>query len=515
MADKNMNAKISVDFEESASRQSLNSGDSLPTLFGKTKKFLSDLKPVALTGSYNDLTDIPDSTSILNTATGNPITITDGADAPLIELGVYGKSVQDGTPTPDVPIDIVNVGDDGNVKITSHGKNIFDFDKWKNITYVADATYTIIDNGITVTVKSTIPTGDGRVNSGYLIDVTPGKIYTLSMDTVTNQGYAVVYGNNNSDIAKLYATGTRCHLTFIVPSDVTQVRILLRFDRANETNTFSNFQLEEGSTATAYVPYGNTATITSGLPLCSIGDVRDELVYRADGTGKIIKRTAKIVLDGSNDEAWVTSEGNAPFQITISDGSLWESRLDLPRLYCNKYQRVPQGATWGSYDYMVSTDTNGTLLAIRDISVTTLEGFKAKLNAVPMVVVYVLATPQEIELSAAEMSELMQLQTFDGVTNIYNDENADLYIKYWCDNNINTLLNSKAPLTHTHTVSDIVDFPETPDTSNLLSKTGDVMEGILIAQSNADYTIAQVRNVTMSTEAASGGSNGQIHYQYE
>lgn len=60
MADKNMNAKISVDFEESVSRQSLNSGDSLPTLFGKVKKFLSDLKPVALTGSYNDLTDTPE-----------------------------------------------------------------------------------------------------------------------------------------------------------------------------------------------------------------------------------------------------------------------------------------------------------------------------------------------------------------------------------------------------------------------------------------------------------------------
>ena len=40
MADKNMNVKINVDFEESASRQSLNSGDSLPTLFGKIKKWV-------------------------------------------------------------------------------------------------------------------------------------------------------------------------------------------------------------------------------------------------------------------------------------------------------------------------------------------------------------------------------------------------------------------------------------------------------------------------------------------
>lgn len=52
------------------------------------------------------------------------------------------------------------------------------------------------------------------------------------------------------------------------------------------------------------------------------------------------------------------------------------------------------------------------------------------------------------------------------------------------------------------------------DNSNSLPITGGTMEGALIAQSNTDYTVAQVRNVTMSTSAASGGSNGQIHYQY-
>ena len=59
MADKNLNATINVDFEESTSRQSLNSGDSLPTLFGKVKKFFSDLKTVCFSGSYNDLSDKP------------------------------------------------------------------------------------------------------------------------------------------------------------------------------------------------------------------------------------------------------------------------------------------------------------------------------------------------------------------------------------------------------------------------------------------------------------------------
>ena len=59
MAEKNMNAKISVEFEETANRQQLSSGDNLPTLFGKIKKIISDLANVAFSGSYNDLSDKP------------------------------------------------------------------------------------------------------------------------------------------------------------------------------------------------------------------------------------------------------------------------------------------------------------------------------------------------------------------------------------------------------------------------------------------------------------------------
>lgn len=59
MADKNMEAQISVEFEEATSRQSLNSGETINTLWGKVKRWLSDLKAVAFSGSYIDLSDKP------------------------------------------------------------------------------------------------------------------------------------------------------------------------------------------------------------------------------------------------------------------------------------------------------------------------------------------------------------------------------------------------------------------------------------------------------------------------
>lgn len=53
------NTKINVEFDESTSRQQLNSGENISTLFGKIKKIFSDLKSVCFSGSYNDLSDTP------------------------------------------------------------------------------------------------------------------------------------------------------------------------------------------------------------------------------------------------------------------------------------------------------------------------------------------------------------------------------------------------------------------------------------------------------------------------
>lgn len=54
---------------------------------------------------------------------GNPISVDDAFPAPLCGLTVYGKSTQDGTPTPDAPVPIVSAGDGGSVAVKVTGKN--------------------------------------------------------------------------------------------------------------------------------------------------------------------------------------------------------------------------------------------------------------------------------------------------------------------------------------------------------------------------------------------------------
>lgn len=56
--------------------------------------------------------------TLIGTETGNPVSVSDAFSAPLCGLTVYGKSTQDGTPTPDAPVPIVSAGDGGTITVT-------------------------------------------------------------------------------------------------------------------------------------------------------------------------------------------------------------------------------------------------------------------------------------------------------------------------------------------------------------------------------------------------------------
>lgn len=60
---------------------------------------------------------------LVGSETGNPISCNDAFAAPLCGLSVYGKSTQNGTPTPDAPVPIVSAGDRGSVAVKVTGKN--------------------------------------------------------------------------------------------------------------------------------------------------------------------------------------------------------------------------------------------------------------------------------------------------------------------------------------------------------------------------------------------------------
>ena len=63
---------------------------------------------------------------LVGSETGNPVSCDDAFAAPLCGLNVYGKSTQDGTPSPDAPVPIVSAGDGGNVTVKVTGANMLE-----------------------------------------------------------------------------------------------------------------------------------------------------------------------------------------------------------------------------------------------------------------------------------------------------------------------------------------------------------------------------------------------------
>lgn len=202
---------------------------------------------------------------LIGTETGNPVSVSDAFSAPLCGLTVYGRSTQDGTPSPDNPVPIVSAGDSGSVAVKVTGRNLLNITDGSRIA-----------RGITITAKDGLISISGTAtSSGYAwLDIPPliiSGVATLS-SSITSQKvklvsetWAVVLSSNTA--AKMSDMATR--IVFIVTEGQTY----------NLTGV--KVQLELGTTATAYSPYREQLFILPtpnglpGIPVTSGGNYTD------------------------------------------------------------------------------------------------------------------------------------------------------------------------------------------------------------------------------------------------
>lgn len=82
---------------------------------------LNEVAVDAYTKAESDARYAPIAAAIRPTVTGETISVNDSVEWPLQGLTLYGKSTQDGTPTPEAPIPIVSAGDGGTITVTVSG----------------------------------------------------------------------------------------------------------------------------------------------------------------------------------------------------------------------------------------------------------------------------------------------------------------------------------------------------------------------------------------------------------
>ena len=95
---------------------------------GLRKREYTDQETLITAKNLNDIQDaviaLEDGLFTLdNNKSGEVITITDAYKRGFRSLSIYGKTTQDGTPTPDNPVDLVSVGDSGSITVNVSGKN--------------------------------------------------------------------------------------------------------------------------------------------------------------------------------------------------------------------------------------------------------------------------------------------------------------------------------------------------------------------------------------------------------
>lgn len=163
----------------------------------------------------------------------------------LHALAVSGKSVQDGTPTPDNPIEVRTVG----------GINLLDT---INVFPKPTTTYqgcTITNNGdgtykLSGTNSVGSPWGFNSSNGSLVL---PAGTYTLSCSAVTGCSDLSIIASGGATVATTYV-GNSATFTLAAATEIVSWRLVVAAS-ATIGGTFK-CQLERGSTAHDFVPYG-------------------------------------------------------------------------------------------------------------------------------------------------------------------------------------------------------------------------------------------------------------------
>ena len=364
------------------------------------------------TGSVLILNDIPN-------GTGN-----------ISEVHLFGKTTQDGEPTPDEPVEMLTVE---NPTVSIAGKNLLTNNaKSKQIRNLI---YTVNEDK-SISVKGTYEVGK---------DVTESDIYLFG--TFNDEGKYVYipkghYSINTISVPNgIYIAREKTKGSIITTENI--IKTLSEQDcyfyswifRITKDGTYDSTiypQLEIGDTATEYEEYKEIQSTQLTCELNGIDDVRDELIVRADGTGQLIQRFLEEELNDNSD--YVTWYANTDTYGFLRKESKWLFRANKINIKSNKLKGITKEVgNPGTYNENgIFVDVAGLYIKISKKYLTeyTVDALKTYLRDNPITVVGLLKEPIVTELSAEEVQKVLALNTYKPVTTVWNDKDAEIEITY-------------------------------------------------------------------------------------
>ena len=351
---------------------------------------------------------------------GDVATATDAAQTPVAGLALYGRSAQDGTPTPSAPVPIVSVAPDsqGNISLWARGRNLLDTkanvmkETNRNGSW-SDNAWTL--NGVTFTVN---PFGSITVNgtaSGLTTMLLTRNGFALPAGTYVLSG-CPSGGSDNTYRIDIYAVegvalavdyGSGAQFTLTERTVISYVRIRVPSGASLSNKTFCPMIRPVGLSP-EFQPYTEsiTALPTDGHTLRSLPDgTRDEVTVDQYGHVTLVQRVGHIELDGSSDEDWAAI--NKSFAVAAPNVKIAQTSAQVMQARSNRFVPASANDTWTGRSVGVSiANTTDRPLRFHNGDMTLAE-WKTWLAANHVTVDYPLATPQTIDLGTIDSVPLV------------------------------------------------------------------------------------------------------------
>lgn len=244
---------------------------------------------------------------IIKNVVGSNIDIEDSNGDKIVDVGLLGDTSQDGTPTPDTPVEVKTVT--GRQDIVVCGKNLLDY-QYSKLANITRSTASEEINGFKIT--STGARGYGYA-SLELDNSLLGQTITISMTssgTKTPSGrlfYTNTNGTVGSNVGAFWTTNNSYTTTLpsTLPSNARSISLVLYISQGNNTSSdyaiFSNIQIEKSSQATTYEAYkGNTYEINLGKNLFDASLIGN---YTSQGVN-VSQQGQEVILSGTPTRAW-------------------------------------------------------------------------------------------------------------------------------------------------------------------------------------------------------------------
>jgi hypothetical protein len=377
----------------------------------KRETYYEDFKSKADSGYFKgekgDKGDVGDTGyTLTNTVRGESVTIEDAVEFKLFNLEIDGKSVQNGTPTPDAPVEIESVG----------YVNLFNIET--------------ITKGYVIGSTGDLSQAEAYCYSDY-IKVEPNKDYYLSWVNLSDvEGsediMRVAYYDSNKTFISRPTTNT--HPTKLtIPSGGCYLRISYMLN--------ANIDIMISTKQQNYIPYGksgievkvtngtdtNTTVLELNEPLRSLPNGVKDIAYIKNNKLYVDRYIGRIVLDGTQTPvlgATLNTVTRYYFNGVISSKTSTQCLSN----YFTWYKTQATNNTFNSVDEQaihIRDEGKGIGLKINKTIATTVEDFKTWLSNNNVQVDYELATPITEEVGDCVIN------TYAGVNNIDLETNLE------------------------------------------------------------------------------------------